>query len=70
MNQSVLILETTDRKADRTAAAVQVGVAAKEEQVAGIGAVDCAGPVVAVAACEAERTVVAEAITRRNKLKR
>jgi len=69
LGESVLILKATDAKAARTdVTAHDGGAAAVKVQVAAVAAINRAGPVVAGAACVAERAIIAVAVTRHNKL--
>ncbi len=62
-----LILKTTDTKTVRTVVAVHVGVAAVEVQVATVAAIHSTAPVVAVAVCVVDGTIVVVAVPRHNK---
>ena len=62
-----LILKATDAKTVRTVVIVHVGVVAVEVQVATVDAIYRTGPVVAVAACVVERTIIVVTVTRHNK---
>ncbi len=61
------ILEATDAEAVRTVVAVHARVAAVEVQVAAVAAIHRTGPVVAVAACVVDCTIVVIAVPRHTK---
>ena len=52
----------------RTDVAVHAGAAAAEVQAAGVAGIDRTAPVVAVAACAAERAIEVDTVTCHNKL--
>ena len=68
INQIALILETADTNAVRSGVVVDVGIATVEEEGVGVGTIDRAAPIVAVAAHTVERTIAVVAEARQRQL--